>query len=86
MKKEVVHRMEAEQKYGFRIYQGGVVPEEKLRILESLSAASSGIEEKPLEVSEKEEILKMIKTLEEGEKPLSIEEKLDILESLRKAE
>ena len=59
--------------------------EEKLRILESLSAASSGIEEKPLEVSEKEEILEMMKA-PEGEKPLSTEEKLDILESLRSAE
>ncbi len=33
VKKEVLPRMEAEQKYGFSIYQGGVVPEENLRII-----------------------------------------------------
>jgi len=33
VKKEVMSRMEAEQKYGMRIYQGGPVPEEMLRII-----------------------------------------------------
>lgn len=31
--KQVIPRTEAEQKYGFRIYQGGAVPEKKLRII-----------------------------------------------------
>jgi len=33
VKVEVLPRREAEKKYGFRIYQGGVVPEENLRII-----------------------------------------------------
>jgi len=33
VKVEVLSRSEAEKKYGFRIYQGGVVPEEHLRII-----------------------------------------------------
>jgi alanyl-tRNA synthetase len=33
VKIEVLPRTEAEKKYGFRIYQGGVVPEDKLRIV-----------------------------------------------------
>jgi len=33
MIKEVLPRNEAEKKYGFRIYQGGVVPEKNLRII-----------------------------------------------------
>jgi len=33
VKIELLPRAEAEEKYGFRIYQGGVVPEDKLRIV-----------------------------------------------------
>ena len=35
VKKIVLSRMEAEKKYGFRIYQGGAVPEKELRIIET---------------------------------------------------
>ena len=34
VKKQVIPRAEAEKKYGMRIYQGGVVPEKNLRIIE----------------------------------------------------
>jgi alanyl-tRNA synthetase len=33
VKIEILPRIEAEKKYGFRIYQGGVVPEDTLRIV-----------------------------------------------------
>ncbi len=33
IKKEVIERLEAERKYGIRIYQGGVIPEKYLRII-----------------------------------------------------
>jgi len=33
----VMHRIEAEEKFGFRIYQGGAVPEKELRIIEIVS-------------------------------------------------
>ena len=33
VKIELLPRAEAEKKYGFRVYQGGVVPEDKLRIV-----------------------------------------------------